>query len=143
MAELKQPSEKQIAAAKIISKKLGIFPPEEFTSKAYWEFISEHMEESKSKAWRRSSKDYNDYRDSLSSRLKAQREADWQATHLNPFVWAQGVLDGKYMAPSWANETTSKTQARLRSLGFKSSLEEENERLKEEMWEARYRGGGY
>lgn len=38
------PTEKQINFAKAISEKLGIPLPEEYTSKAYWQYLNEHRD---------------------------------------------------------------------------------------------------
>ena len=38
------PTEKQINFAKAISEKLGIELPEEYTSKAYWQYLNEHRD---------------------------------------------------------------------------------------------------
>lgn len=68
--------------------------------------------------------------DERKERLRCQREADWEATHLNSECHTRRVLDGEVGAPSWWHGDTSSFQRHLRSLGYRSSQEEEYERLK-------------
>lgn len=68
--------------------------------------------------------------DERQERLRQQREADWEAIHVSSEVHAQRVLDGKVGAPSWWHGDTSSFQRHLHNLGYRSSQEEEYERLR-------------
>lgn len=48
-----EPTEKQIRCVNIIVNQLKISPPTEFTKRAYSDFITENMEESKRKPYER------------------------------------------------------------------------------------------
>ncbi len=129
------PSEAQQNSARIISEVLGIPLPKEFSAKAYWLYISEHMTESKQRVQQRRSalRAYaadQKRRDERMAKWRAQREADWEATHLDAGVHAQRVLDGG-LPPSWVNMSPDAYRRQLRSLGFKSSVEEELEKERE------------
>lgn len=132
---MKEPSEKQQQAAQVISSALSLPLPTEFTAKCYWEYISKHMDESRKATARRvayarrwcASKS-----DPRKDRLRRQKEADWEATNLDGAVWAQRVLDGKVMPPSWCSGSLADEHRRLRGLGYKSSMEEELDQLKAE-----------
>lgn len=122
----KPPSEKQVRAAKTISNVLHIPMPESYTAKAYWQFINDNMEASKRKrqrhVWRYRAVQHN----TRKSRYYAQKEADWQAVHLNGDVWAKGVLDGTIALPSWMHDRSpADYQKHLRALGYRSTLEDE------------------
>lgn len=126
----KLPSDKQQKAVQVIVAKLKINPPNEFTFYAYWEFISEYQDAAKKVTT--SSFHCGGYRNISKYReQKAQREADWEAVHLDGAVWAHRILDGETLPPSWSGESLQEAQRRLRSLGYKSSLEEELERERE------------
>ena len=68
--------------------------------------------------------------DERQERLKQQREADWEATHLSPDCYARRVLDEEIGAPSWWHGNTQSFQRHLRNLGYESRLEEENRELR-------------
>lgn len=129
------PTDKQIEAVRVICSVLGIRQPEVYSLDAYSLFISEHIEKSRQVAANR--RIAHCRFNSLSpweAKLRAQREADWEALHLDGSVWAQRIMDGETIPPSWANETLSEAQRRLRGLGCKTSreydLECEIERLR-------------
>lgn len=63
---------------------------------------------------------------------KRQKEADWQATHLDADAWSQGVLDGTIDLPSWESRSRSEVCRDLRNLGMKSSYERKMEKERTE-----------
>jgi len=125
------PTEKQVKAAEIIAKKLHLNLPEEKSKAAYWEFISKNM--AASKCVKRHNRYSCTAKYASRSTTYTQRETDWEAIHLSPDTWAERIMDGKTIPPSWANESLQQAQRRLRSLGYKSSLEKENEQLRERL----------
>lgn len=133
------PSGKQQNAAKIISSVLGIPLPAEFSMDAYWVFIFENIEESKQRAYaqriqcRKSLQNARVAAAKSNVQLIAQHEADWEALNLDARVWAQRVLDGEELPPSWSGRTIEDMRRQLRSLGYQSSLEEQYTRLQDEM----------
>ena len=120
------PSEAQQNAAQIISRVLRIDLPQEFSAKAYWGYISQHMAESKKRSRRQRLTPPRV--DPAKQRWRAQREADWEATHISSSVFAQRVLDGESLPPSWVHCSVDEYRRQLRSLGCKSSLEIELEK---------------
>lgn len=119
----KEPTDKQINCVNIIVNQLGISPPTEFTLQAYSEFISEHMEESKAASKRRSYTRTSSDDDAATYRRKkwrAQREADWRATHGG--IRLDDVLNG-CPAPSWSGMTNAEFARHLRSLGERTIAE--------------------
>ncbi len=119
----KEPTDKQINCVNIIVNQLGISPPTEFTLRAYSAFISEHMEESKATSKRRSYTRERSDDDAATYRKKkwrAQREADWRATHGT--IRLDDVLNGM-PAPSWSNMTNAEFARHLRSLGERTIAE--------------------
>lgn len=130
---VKPPSDKQKNAAEIISRVLNIPLPKTFSAAAYWQFISKNMERSKRayKGWVNSPR----YVNTAKSEYYAQKEADWQATHLNSSTWAKGVLDGRISLPSWMQDRSpSEYRRHLRSLGYQSTLEDKLDAERERNW---------
>lgn len=123
--DIRTPSEKQVRCVDIIVKQLGISPPTEFTLTAYANFIGEHIKESQEKSKRHqytSSREESaaDYR---RRKWRAQREADWRATHGG--ITLDDVLNGM-PAPSWSNMSNAEYARHLRSLGMRT-IEEQHE----------------
>lgn len=119
----KEPTDKQINCVNIIVNQLGISPPTDFTLQAYSEFISEHMEESKAASKRRRHTRESSDDDAATYRRKkwrAQREADWRATHGG--IRLDDVLNGR-PAPSWSGMTNAEFARHLRSLGERTIAE--------------------
>lgn len=130
------PSESQQKAARVISEILDIDLPEIFSADAYWVYINQHMDESRKKS--RSRRSFHslqqNYLSTQDLEIHSQREADWEALHLDTNVYAQRILDGKSLPSSWSNiHTLAEMQNRLRALGYKSSSEQELEKAQEEI----------
>lgn len=136
--DTKLPSQKQLRAARLISSKLNLPLPKEFSSCAYWRFISQHMETSKCTVVGSDTHGYST-RDYRRVNMNKQKEADWRAIHeaYDP----QAFLDGDLMKPSWCMDLSDRQYAaHLRSLGYKSSVEEELQRQKDEQMEREWYG---
>ena len=120
----KEPTDKQINCVNIIVNQLGISPPAEFTLRAYSAFIAEHIEESKAVSKSRSYTRERSYDDDAATyrkkKWRAQREADWRATHGG--IRLDDVLNGM-PAPSWSNMTNAEFARHLRNLGERTIAE--------------------
>lgn len=124
--EYTPPTDKQSRAVRVICSVLGIQPPDVCSFDAYALFISEHIEKSRRVTESRRAPRCRSRPQAEGTR--SQRDADWDALNLDSAVWAQKIMDGETVPPSWVSETLLEAQRRLRGLGYKTSRENDLER---------------
>lgn len=117
------PSPRQVQTANVIADTLHVPLPDEFSARAYWEFTNRNIAASRAAAKSRRTSGRALGATRSDARRSAQREADWEATHLSTECHATRVLDGEVGAPSWWHGSDGEYRRHLRGLGFESSAE--------------------
>ena len=122
---MKEPSDKQISCANYINRMLNIPFPKEYSSKAYWEYISQNLKyaQSASSVARMEAEWDREERNRERKLKQEQRDVDWRAANgwsgasYNDYILTGGIK------PSWISGSDDDYRRYLRSLGCKTVKE--------------------
>ena len=122
---MKEPSDKQISCANYINRMLNIPLPEEYSSKAYWEYISQNLKyaQSASAVAKMEAELDREERNRERKLKQEQRDVDWRvANGWSGASYHDYILTGG-IKPSWISGSDDDYRRYLRSLGCKTVKE--------------------
>lgn len=122
---MKEPSDKQISCANYINRMLKIPLPQEYSSKAYWEYISQNLKfaQSASAVAKMEAEWERDERSRDRRKRQEQRDVDWRAENgWSGVSYHDHILTGG-TKPSWISGSDEDYRRYLRSLGCKTIAE--------------------
>ena len=119
---MKEPSDKQVSCANYINRMLNIPLPIEYSSKAYWEYISKNLKYAQdASAVAKMEAEWDREEQNRERRLKReQRDVDWRAANgWSGVTYDDHILTGG-IKPSWISGSDEDYRRYLRSLGCKT-----------------------